>query len=101
MAANYNFNVNVLCANPVSITETGEAIPIRIAPNPAGENVRISGLRGNATIRLYNSSGQLCMQQISRSEEQWIALTPFAEGLYFVVIDNGQNRITQKVIIQR
>lgn len=97
----YNFADSALCNNTIGISEPTAADLITIAPNPAGDHIRISGLQGQNTIKLYNSRGQLCMNQVTRSEEQWIDLSQFAEGLYFVSIENGQQRITRKVIIQR
>lgn len=81
--------------------EPGVTNPLSIAPNPASETVRISGLQGQNTIRMYNSRGQLCMSQVTQNDTQWLDVSQFAEGLYFIMIDNGEKRSAQKLVIQR
>jgi hypothetical protein len=97
------FYESPLCGlyNPNAVAETAQPDQVQVFPNPAQNRLTIRGISGNTAVRLYNSNGQSCLQQTTTGNELQIDLSSFAEGLYFVTIDNGKKRSTQKVIIQQ
>lgn len=96
-----SFSDSAICNQPNGFAAYPETGLFQVAPNPAGNTVRISGLQAQAVIHFYNSGGQLCMQTTLQANEQEVDITPFAEGLYFIIIDSGNKRAAKKLVIQR
>ncbi|MFK7934386.1 MAG: T9SS type A sorting domain-containing protein, partial [Saprospiraceae bacterium] len=76
-----------------------------IYPNPVSEVVNISlpnDVKPNATVRLLNAFGQVVsVQQVDLGNftiQQDVA--NFAPGLYFIQLKNGNETMTQKVIVR-
>jgi len=56
----------------------------------------------NRSLSLLNTSGQVLLKQTiaAGSTRMEINMLPFPSGLYYLVLENGKERITQKVIRQ-
>ncbi|SFN48547.1 Por secretion system C-terminal sorting domain-containing protein [Bizionia echini] len=61
---------------------------IKVLPNPASEYIKVSGLKNIATYSIYNALGsKITHGKISDNEA--IDIKSFANGLYFLKLENG------------
>ena len=89
-----------------SITqEAFEQLNINVFPNPASDliAVQINGLlKDDLSVRLFDMTGRKIESKII-SKGQTIAFfdaETLYDGTYLIVIENGNNRITKKVVVQ-
>lgn len=100
------FTVNY--ALPVTEVEPGDAGPLNIYPNPAGEQVNAVftlPYGTGATLLLTNALGQVLQSQgvISTTHEQRIQLdvSGLESGWYHVILQSGKERSVRKLSIIR
>ncbi|XZF16544.1 GEVED domain-containing protein [Chitinophagaceae bacterium MMS25-I14] len=62
---------------------------ISMYPNPAKEEVHITGLTAGETILLYNLAGQLLIKQAVTKDAEILELRGYVPGVYEAVIMNG------------
>lgn len=74
-----------------------EADKVLIYPNPATNDITLSGI-SNAKIELYNSTGQLLGIKEATRESEQIDLTGFAGGVYYLTIKTTDKSQTYKVV---
>jgi PKD repeat protein len=67
----------------------GTASRVRIYPNPASDNIHISGPQ-QADIRIYNLLGEEVLYLNSVSEEKDINISTFNKGLYLVKVEQAE-----------
>jgi hypothetical protein len=60
-----------------------------VFPNPAADQIKVSGLQGKETLRFYNINGQLLFTRKVTSETN-IPVGHLPSGMYFVKMNNGQ-----------
>lgn len=65
-------------------------VNIALYPNPATHQIDISGLKGNETVKMFDSAGRILKTQQVMNTTQSIDLTNFATGLYFINVINMQ-----------
>lgn len=99
-AVNSSFTDSALCVSTIGMSETPATDPFIIAPNPAGEHIRISGLQGQGTIRLYNSRGQLCLQTAVQQPEMQLDVAGLGNGLYLLTVEKEGRVNSRKIIIR-
>lgn len=75
---------------------------VKIYPNPANEyfNVYVNNLDPNATIQIFSSNGRLIRAIRLTSVAQRISVKDLHRGIYYVVVKNGRQVTTEKVIIR-
>lgn len=79
-------------------TKTFENYSLQLFPNPNTNQFQISGLKNNAIIEIYNTTGNLVYQnKVSNSE---IILTQLATGIYFATIIEEGFTTKKKIIIR-
>jgi hypothetical protein len=73
-----------------------------ISPNPSTDKVNINlnqqSLAGNTSIEIYNSSGQLLMQQPLIQEKTELDISGFAKGIYIVKLISDKNTETTRFV---
>jgi len=96
---------NVVADEPVNLTpmaieERNIINIITIYPNPANEKITIenSSQNNNATISIFNNEGQLVLQQTTHQAKTEIAVSTFANGLYFVKVNNESGIAVKRFI---
>jgi hypothetical protein len=91
---------NTVGLNDFPISENNFAI----SPNPANEtiNIEISGDLTDAKIRIYNQLGQI-EKYISNINYRniHIEIADLTNGLYFIVLQNGDRQLSGKFIINK
>jgi hypothetical protein len=82
--------------------ETAAAYQVTVYPNPVYENLKISlnKLAAGATLQLYNVNGSLVRSVILTGHAQNISVKGLTGGVYYIVVRNGEQTTTRKVVIQ-
>lgn len=74
---------------------------IKLFPNPSTGAVNISGLAAGTRIYVYNLVGELIMEKVAEKQLETLPLDNVPKGVYFIkLVTNGQNVLSQKVIIE-
>jgi hypothetical protein len=73
---------------------------ISIYPNPAIDQLTISNISFNVDLFLYAADGKLVYKN-TVNEATTIPLIEFANGIYSLVISNGEGFVVKKVEIQK
>lgn len=75
---------------------------IIVYPNPARDFIKIS-LPENQKARLsiFNTSGQLWLEKILYDADTNLKISGLDAGLYFIKIETDDERVTEKIIIQK
>lgn len=84
------------------LTEYGDmAGRIQLQPNPSNDKVTVllSGINGEAQISVYNSIGQLVLSNKVSEKSSQFDTTTLPEGVYLVVVRQGQRLGAQKLVI--
>ncbi len=78
------------------LTEAG----ISLFPNPSSDNLIIDGLKGNSSIRIMNTIGQLVYSNEIIGSKDVINISSFRNGVYIVQIDMNGETVTTKFVKQ-
>jgi hypothetical protein len=72
---------------------------IRIYPNPANSSLTIeTGISGEYSIEIHSVNGQLVYDRILKGTIQYIDLSSFQKGVYFITIRTKQYTGTRKIV---
>ena len=72
---------------------------VKLYPNPARNEVNLSGLNRGSRVILYNSAGQVIQEYMAEAERMKVNLMTLANGIYnIVVIEKGGNRQNIRLI---
>lgn len=97
---NLPITCNIIGLNDIQVSETS----LSIFPNPVNEalNIEISGILKNAEIEIYNSSGMI-QKRISNihSGNIQIETSNLTSGIYFIVLQDCDSRMSRKFIIRK
>ena len=66
----------------------GTSVEVNIYPNPASENIHITGLDA-ASIRIYNLAGEEVLSLTSVSGDKMINISKFDKSLYLVKVEQS------------
>jgi hypothetical protein len=90
--------------NPVGIKENSFTnSQILIYPNPSSGtfNLSTANLSGNYVLNIQDVLGRLISsQKLTLSSDKVITFEILAKGLYFVTLENKENRLTQKIVVE-
>ncbi|WP_422104221.1 HYR domain-containing protein [Winogradskyella sp.] len=70
---------------------------IALYPNPASASFSIKGLGTMHSVRVYDISGRLIVQE-ERHDDRPIDMRPYDDGVYLVVIGNARGAVTKRLI---
>ncbi|WP_299249481.1 T9SS type A sorting domain-containing protein, partial [uncultured Cytophaga sp.] len=91
----YVFNQGILgTENPIN-----KPTKVILYPNPATNYVQMSGIKNKAFIKLCSIDGQIVFETTSTNQQQ-LFLPNLPSGLYFVTIEEENQRETIKLIIK-
>jgi hypothetical protein len=84
------------------VGEETAAYQVRIYPNPIWEqiNINVSKLQMGAMLQVYNASGALVLSQRLTNSTYSISAKGLTAGIYYVVVSNGDQVTTHKIIKQ-
>lgn len=82
------------------ITEIGSVTDSKISifPNPALNNINLSGIEINSLISITDVNGQTVISEIANSNTRTINISNLSQGAYFVKIVNKNNVVIKKII---
>jgi chitinase len=95
------FNLNYMdfqSAVATGLTELSETLSVY--PNPAVDEVRISGIKGNSELTLMDAMGEVVLRQSTTNSNENISLSAFSAGIYFLKISSNNNIQTVKIVLQ-
>ncbi len=85
--------------NPAAVSSL-EKETWTIYPNPAQDELFVSGISGSAELSLYSLSGQLISSySLNKGGVQSIDVRNVPQGMYLVRIDGAQQQLTKKIIL--
>jgi hypothetical protein len=95
-------NPHVATTNDHKIVSPDVLPKVSLFPNPVEDNlnIRLSGLAGPVTLKMYSATGTLLRSQRISSNVSTISLKNFSSGVYFVQIENRSKTIVEKIIKQ-
>jgi hypothetical protein len=70
----------------VNITERIDNSTIRVYPNPASDQINISGIEAGSYLRVYNALGQLCYNERMSSSQMMIDVQSWSAGMHQINI---------------
>lgn len=88
--------------NPgLSIEDLNSNIKITVYPNPSSDKIFFEWASSdNLSINIYNVTGQHILSTNISKQQNEIDVKRFRKGLYFVIIRDGKNIGTKKLIIE-
>lgn len=92
-----------LCTGVEEIPATTTPNVISIFPNPADSYIEIYNTvtTDKTTINVYDVTGKLITTKVADFYKEYIDMSKFAKGLYFVEVMNGEKRIYKTKIIKQ
>lgn len=92
-------NIMIL-GNPSSVRTTLTQNTVNVYPNPTNNilYVDFDNLIDEANLKLYNTLGEIIINQNTTSKNNYLNISNLARGFYYLNIQNSINNITIKVI---
>ena len=87
----------------ISIDEVQENVFAQIFPNPSNNyfSIRLTGeWRKQFEVKVYDVQGKLIFENQGYASHINIATNSYAEGLYFVEINDGIHQMVKKITVQ-
>lgn len=92
-----NLQAHDCACNQTSINEISNTT-VSFLPNPVNSNLIVSSKRNIETINIINILGESVFTSSPNSYNVNINFQSMENGVYFVIINAGENQITQKVV---
>ncbi|MDA3823884.1 MAG: T9SS type A sorting domain-containing protein [Bacteroidales bacterium] len=70
---------------------------VNVYPNPARSYINIEGMEGDYKIDIYDILGKKIKSHSHRGGNEQLDLTGFPEGLYMLVLNDGEKLINKKI----
>ena len=87
---------------PASIGEVSEDIAFTFGPNPAASYINLQGQPDNAMVRIHALNGQLVHEQLVNNMNRGETIElDLDNGIYFLEVNSGEKRSTQRLVVQR
>jgi len=95
-----NNRIREVIGIPTGVSTTLPNSAIEIYPNPASDNVYISGLKQNSLLNLYTLTGQLVWSEnsVSHNLTTEIPVSNLPNGIYFLKVQSADGGIVTKKI---
>ena len=91
--------INVIKPSNSSFDSSDGEAPLSAYPNPAHNQVTISGLSGSGTLTVFRTNGQPVLQLNITSTQEIISINSLSKGNYIVqVVDKTNIRTTQLIV---
>lgn len=73
---------------------------INIYPNPVGNTLNITGIRGKTTLRVYDEVGKIVLQK-ELENDATISTRLLVEGIYTILTEGKNGRSFNKIVVSR
>ncbi len=94
-----NFDLNGTTSNWIgdSVMATEEfadnSSPFSIAPNPAQDEITVSGLKSDLRYQIFDAAGRTVLRGELRKADQKINVSSLRKGLFFIQIGNDKQKL--------
>ncbi len=95
----FDTTINVTAASSV-ISPSTFSIGPSLHPNPTTTHITITGAAPNTTSTITNLHGQVLLQSEIRNPQSDISVEPLPPGLYFCILQSGQERKVLRFVKQ-
>jgi hypothetical protein len=92
--------IEVLVDECLSINQSKNTNLIQVYPNPAQDQLVISGMEGNCKLELFNEQGQLIWSEQLNTNQRILDLSVIASGMYVLSIQSERMKEIKKLIVQ-
>jgi transforming growth factor-beta-induced protein len=86
------------------LTPTGidgfSARQMEFYPNPATGYITVRSEKMNSRIQIVDITGKVLKQVAITQPDQRVDLSEMQSGIYFISLENGSNRVTEKLIVR-
>ncbi len=97
-----DLNKGAIAPKSASANVASSAIELGVYPNPTSGEILVSipqnDAAGSHTVALFDMNGHMLSEQEVYTNEVRMDLSEYANGVYFIKINSGENVITQKVV---
>jgi hypothetical protein len=83
----------------VSNKNSDKVLKINIYPNPASENIFVSGIKSETNIVIKDQMGKIVFQKLAYEETIKLDLSELSKGMYFIRAKSEEGIINRKLII--
>ena len=93
----------VTIAAPETATTPTNGLLARLYPNPTQNYVMVEvpTYEGNTQLTIFDLQGRQHIAQTTTAPETRLDITTLPSGMYFVQIQQGAQRVTQKLVVQK
>lgn len=89
----------IIVKNPVSTNDISFSKYYSVYPNPTNKNLTISSkVNQSFIVAIYNSNGQLFLQEKFQGNEAIIDMSTYLQGIYFLKIITEKNIVIKKIV---
>lgn len=77
------------------------AATLNISPNPANNFIKIdTDMKSDAIVTIFSITGQKVIETEKNKQSFTIDISSLKGGIYFVRLDNGQQQISKKIVVE-
>ncbi len=87
-------------SNTISISAGGNSRMVKVAPNPAGKNIFISGISLPAELQLLSPVGECLYKEYLKDVNPKVDISFLLPGIYFVKISSSAGELVQKLVVE-
>lgn len=84
-----------------AISDKLQDVQLSVYPNPAVSDIRVEGLKAGSVLKIFNAIGKEMHSEVVNNERELINVSAYSNGVYFMIVDNGENRSTTKIIVNK
>ena len=90
----------VVVREQVTNVEDNQEEPLKVYPNPAQDNITISGLQGNGILTVIDMAGRQLIRHQIVSPQETLSVSHLLQGFYIVEVVEGGNIRTTKILVE-
>jgi hypothetical protein len=85
---------------PTSIKVITQDSPITISPNPALDLITVKGIKMNSIVDIQDVTGKIIFSKTAKTNDIEIDVTKFSKGIYYLISNNLDNKLTTSTFIK-
>jgi len=92
----------IVLTTPTGLNDPDQDQSFNLYPNPASEYINITSDKEliGKSLQVYTSSGMLISEQIITGKQNFIPVSNFAKGVYYLRISDEKGQFMQKLVVQ-
>jgi uncharacterized delta-60 repeat protein len=81
--------------------QTSTDLSLSVYPNPAVSSIHVDNLKPGSTLKVFNAIGKEMYVEMGIKENATIELSGYSNGIYFIIVENNENRTTAKFVVTK